>query len=371
MRMGLPHTRHHASCLHLSPNPCGLSQTRSQTRHRAAGMSAPVAAFVFGALLPSVALRDRPQLSRVGRVTGLRCSVPPVQIRVIGIGGGGSNAVNRMVEAIAPEEQDCVQFVACNTDVQALESSRASQTVQLGELCTRGLGAGGQPGMGREAAMESADALREVVDGQDMVFVTAGMGGGTGSGAAPVVASLAREAGALTVGVVSKPFGFEGRKRTLQAAAAVEELRASVDVLIVVSNDRLLDIVPEGMSLTDSFALADEVLRQGIVGCVCRGSVRGMLSALRRSPIWRCSGFASALYAPAPTTVLLHAHVARRLTDLVTKPGLVNVDFADGVAPASPRLCPARPYGSDGAAALGAYDCRLPRWLHGSQCDPL
>jgi len=188
-----------------------------------------------------------------------------------------------MVDAIAMEDQECVQFVACNTDVQALTSSRASLTVRLGEVCTRGLGAGGQPGMGREAALESVDALREIVDGQDMVFVTAGMGGGTGSGAAPVVAALAREAGALTVGVVSKPFGFEGRKRTLQADAAVEELRESVDVLIVVSNDRLLDIVPEGMSLTDSFALADEVLRQGIVG----------------------------------------------LTDLVTKPGLVNVDFAD------------------------------------------
>ena len=147
----------------------------------------------------------------------------------------------------------------------------------------RGLGAGGIPAMGAQAAEESADTLREYVAGRDMVFVTAGMGGGTGSGAAPVIAQLAREAGALTVGVVSKPFGFEGRKRQMQANAAVEELRNSVDVLIVVSNDRLLEIVPEGMSLQDSFELADEVLRQGIVG----------------------------------------------LTDLVTKPGLVNVDFAD------------------------------------------
>ena len=208
----------------------------------------------------------------------------PVQIRVIGIGGGGSNAVNRMVDALGDDgAASAVQFVACNTDVQALASSKAAQTLQIGPECTRGLGAGGQPVVGTEAAVESEAAVRAIVEGQDMIFVTAGMGGGTGSGAAPVVARLAREAGALTVGVVSKPFGFEGRKRAAQAESAVEQLRDYVDVLIVVSNDRLLSIIPEGLSLTDSFALADEVLRQGIVG----------------------------------------------LTDLVTKPGLVNVDFAD------------------------------------------
>ena len=209
-------------------------------------------------------------------------SVSPVAIRVFGVGGGGGNAINRMVEALGPGD-DCVDFVACNTDVQALARSLAPRTVQIGTECTRGLGAGGLPAVGCEAAIESADEIQALVEGRDMVFVTAGMGGGTGSGAAPVVAQLARAAGALTVGVVSKPFGFEGRKRLTQAEIAVVELRSSVDVLIVVSNDRLLDIVPEGMSLSDSFALADEVLRQGIVG----------------------------------------------LTDLVTKPGLVNVDFAD------------------------------------------
>ena len=210
-------------------------------------------------------------------------SVPPVAIKVFGIGGGGGNAVNRMVAALGGEKDGGVDFVACNTDVQALTDSLASETVQIGAACTRGLGAGGMPSVGTEAARESADEILSHIDGVDMVFVTAGMGGGTGSGAAPVVAQLARQSGALTVGVVSKPFGFEGRKRGSQAEAAVAELRAFVDVLIVVSNDRLLDIVPEGMSLQDSFALSDEVLRQGIVG----------------------------------------------LTDLITKPGLVNVDFAD------------------------------------------
>ena len=214
---------------------------------------------------------------------GCQANSPPVNIRVFGIGGGGGNAVNRMVEALDVDDGGgCVDFIACNTDVQALDRSLASQTIQLGEECTRGLGAGGQPSVGTSAAIESADTIRSLVDDRDMVFVTAGMGGGTGSGAAPVIAQLAREAGALTVGVVSKPFGFEGKKRAVQADAALEQLRENVDVLIVVSNDRLLDIVPPGMSLADSFALADEILRQGIVG----------------------------------------------LTDLVTKPGLVNVDFA-------------------------------------------
>ena len=231
----------------------------------------------------ATALPSRPITIR--RAPSPICQVSPVAIRVFGVGGGGGNAVNRMVEAMGAfgGEADGVDFVACNTDLQALEKSLAASAIRLGEESTRGLGAGGIPAMGAQAAKESADTLREYVAGRDMVFVTAGMGGGTGSGAAPVIAQLAREAGALTVGVVSKPFGFEGRKRQMQANAAVEELRNSVDVLIVVSNDRLLEIVPEGMSLQDSFELADEVLRQGIVG----------------------------------------------LTDLVTKPGLVNVDFAD------------------------------------------
>lgn len=187
-------------------------------------------------------------------------NAPPVQISVFGVGGGGSNAVNRMVQAAV--DRECVRFITCNTDQQALASSLADETLQLGSVCTRGLGAGGQPSVGAQAAVESMDEIARKVRGQDMVFVTAGMGGGTGSGAAPVVAACAREAGALTVGVVSKPFGFEGKRRMDQATAAIEELRRSADVLIVVSNDRLLDIVPEGMSLSDSFALADEVLRR-------------------------------------------------------------------------------------------------------------
>lgn len=216
-------------------------------------------------------------------VAAASVGAPPVRISVVGIGGGGSNAIDRMVTALGADGDGCVQFVTCNTDVQALATSRSPQTLQIGPECTRGLGAGGLPAVGTQAAIESADEVRALVEGQDMVFVTAGMGGGTGSGAAPIVAALAREAGALTIGVVSKPFTFEGKKRTTQAVSAVEQLRENVDVLIVVSNDRLMDIVPEGMSMTDSFALADEVLRQGIVG----------------------------------------------LTDLVIKPGIVNVDFAD------------------------------------------
>jgi cell division protein FtsZ len=210
-------------------------------------------------------------------------SAPPVRISIFGVGGGGSNAVNRMVEAAVDDGRECVKFITCNTDQQALMSSLADDILQLGSQCTRGLGAGGRPEVGTEAAVESISEIAQMVSEQDMVFVTAGMGGGTGSGAAPVVARCAREAGALTVGVVSKPFSFEGKRRMSQATTAIEALRRSVDVLIVVSNDRLLDIVPEGMSMSDSFALADEVLRQGIVG----------------------------------------------LTDLVTKPGLVNVDYAD------------------------------------------
>jgi cell division protein FtsZ len=253
---------------------------------------------------------------------------PPVNIRVFGIGGGGGNAVNRMVEALGPDGgSECVDFVACNTDVQALARSLAPHVIQLGDESTRGLGAGGQPEMGMLAAVESSDTIRALVEGRDMVFVTAGMGGGTGSGAAPVVAQLAREAGALTVGVVSKPFAFEGRKRLVQADEAVETLRASVDVLIVVSNDRLLDIVPAGMSLQDSFALADEVLRQGIVG----------------------------------------------LTDLVTKPGLVNVDFADVTLSRSerePTLSRLRGGSACGAAAdaLGRA-CARARVLCERRCD--
>ena len=183
---------------------------------------------------------------------------PSCAIKVIGIGGGGSNAVNRMMDNLEDEDDRDVEFVCMNTDVQALDRSCTQETLQLGPECTRGLGAGGKPEVGEAAAQESREAIATCCAGQDMVFVTAGMGGGTGSGAAPVVAQIAREAGALTVAVVSKPFGFEGARRGKQAAAAVERLSASVDMIVVVSNDRLLEIIPPGVSLIDSFALADE-----------------------------------------------------------------------------------------------------------------
>lgn len=229
-----------------------------------------------------------PPLVRVATSSAIES---PVRIRVIGLGGGGSNAINRMVEALGTDDNRCIQFISCNTDAQALQSSLAPSTLQIGPLLTRGLGAGGRPEVGYKAALESADAIRAEVEGQDMVFVTAGMGGGTGTGAAPVVAKMAKEAGALSVGVVSKPFSFEGKKRAGQAEAAIAQLRSCVDVLIVVSNDRLLQIVPEGMSLVDSFALADEVCASNAAlphahGCLVHAHEHPLARpcSLRRAP---------------------------------------------------------------------------------------
>lgn len=201
-------------------------------------------------------------------------------IKVIGIGGGGTNAVNRMVEAGIKG----VEFIAINTDKQALLMSDADQTVHIGDDLTRGLGAGSNPEIGCRAAEESRNDIREALSGADMVFVTAGEGGGTGTGAAPVVAEIARdEIGALTVGVVTKPFGFEGRKRAQQAQEGIDLLGEMTDTLIVVPNDRLLQIVERKTSMLDAFRIADDVLRQGIQG----------------------------------------------ITDLITIPGLINLDFAD------------------------------------------
>jgi cell division protein FtsZ len=200
-------------------------------------------------------------------------------IRVVGVGGGGSNAVNRMIEAgIAG-----VDFVAVNTDSQALMSSRAQKRLHIGDRATRGLGAGGDPEMGTRAAEESSDELRSTLRGSDMVFVTAGMGGGTGTGATPLVAKLAREEGALTIGVVTRPFSFEGSRRAQAAVAGIELLKEHVDTLIVIPNDRLLETADKRLSLVDSFRLADDVLRQGIQG----------------------------------------------ISELITVPGLINLDFAD------------------------------------------
>mgnify|MGYP000920517544 FL=1 len=201
------------------------------------------------------------------------------RIRVVGVGGGGSNAVNRMIEAGVSG----VDFVAINTDSQALLLSEAPTRVHIGEKATRGLGAGGNPEMGEKAASESIEELYEVLKGSDMVFVTAGMGGGTGTGATPVVAKVAREQGALTIGVVTRPFMFEGTQRNKVAEQGLEALKEHVDTLIIIPNDRLLEMTDRRVSLNESFRMADDVLRQGIQG----------------------------------------------ISELITVPGLINLDFAD------------------------------------------
>uniref|UniRef100_A0A7S2ZAX3 Plastid division protein FtsZ n=1 Tax=Rhodosorus marinus TaxID=101924 RepID=A0A7S2ZAX3_9RHOD len=202
----------------------------------------------------------------------------PVKIKVFGIGGGGSNAVDRMM----PNGLGDIEFYTLNTDIQALARSKAEKIV-LGTNLTKGLGAGGIPSIGQSSAEENTDEIVKAVSGADMIFITAGMGGGTGSGAAPVVARIAREMGILTVGVVTKPFAFEGHRRQIQANSAIERLRAAVDTLIIISNDKLLNYVPESMPLQSAFSIADDVLRQGIIG----------------------------------------------LSEILIRPGLVNVDFAD------------------------------------------
>ena len=201
------------------------------------------------------------------------------QIKVIGAGGGGNNAVNRMVEA----QLQGVEFIAVNTDKQALHTSKAEHKIQIGEKLTRGLGAGANPEVGKKAAEESKDEIIKVLEGADMVFVTAGMGGGTGTGAAPVIAQLAKEMGILTVGVVTKPFVFEGKVRMKNAENGIAELKSKVDTLITIPNDRLLQIVQKNTSMLDAFSMADDVLKQGI----------------------------------------------QSISDLIAVPGLINLDFAD------------------------------------------
>lgn len=188
--------------------------------------------------------------------------VMPVRIKVIGVGGAGCNAVNTMIASGLGR----VQYVTANTDVQALSRSQAPYKVQLGPSRTRGLGAGAKPEVGRESALESLDDIRESVEGAEMVFVTAGMGGGTGTGAAPVVAGVARELGSLTVGVVSKPFEYEGKRRMAHAIEGIQELRKHVDTLVVIPNQRLLGSVDKGTTLLEAFRVADDVLRQAIQG---------------------------------------------------------------------------------------------------------
>lgn len=184
------------------------------------------------------------------------------RIKVVGVGGGGNNAVDRMVE----EGIEYIDFISANTDNKALTRSKASVRIQLGEKLTRGLGAGGQPDKGRRAAEETRDILAKAIDNTDLLFITAGMGGGTGTGAAPVIAAIAREMGILTVGVVTKPFAFEGGPRMRNALAGIAELRDNVDTLVIIPNERLLQIVGDDVSLVDAFKRADEVLRQGVLG---------------------------------------------------------------------------------------------------------
>lgn len=200
-------------------------------------------------------------------------------IKVIGVGGGGGNAVGRMIEAGV----EGVDFLVANTDLQVLSRSKAPIKIQIGAKLTRGLGAGANPEIGRQAAIDDTDKILEVLEGADMVFITAGLGGGTGTGAAPIVASLATEIGALTVAVVTKPFAFEGRKRMMQAEKGLAELRECVDTVITIPNERLLYTVEKTTSLQDAFRVADDVLRQAVQG----------------------------------------------ISDLITVPGLINLDFAD------------------------------------------
>jgi cell division protein FtsZ len=203
----------------------------------------------------------------------------PAQIKVLGVGGGGANAVNRMIF----QGIQGVEFVAVNTDAQALMLSNAPHRLRIGDKLTKGLGAGGNPDVGQKAGQESAEELKSLLKGADMVFVTCGMGGGTGTGAAPVIAKLAKEAGALTIGVVTKPFNFEGSRRRRVADDGIKQLKDSVDTLIVIPNDRLLQIVDKKASIQQAFHVADDVLRQGIQG----------------------------------------------ISELITVPGLINLDFAD------------------------------------------
>jgi len=202
------------------------------------------------------------------------------KIRVLGIGGGGCNAINSMIKT---GEITGVEFIAVNTDAQALLGNLANTKLQIGDNLTRGLGSGGNPEIGRAAAEESAEKIKQMVEGSDMVFVTAGMGGGTGTGAAPVIAKIAKEAGALTVAVVTKPFLFEGTRRMVAAESGIDDLKGNVDTLIVIPNQRILEVVDKKLSLVDAFRVADSVLTQGVQG----------------------------------------------ISDIITKSGFVNVDFAD------------------------------------------
>lgn len=196
------------------------------------------------------------------------------QIKVVGVGGGGGNALNRMIKANAHG----IEFIAVNTDSQALYHSEAASKIHVGQATTRGLGAGSNPDVGRQAAEESIDEIKELLKGADMVFITCGMGGGTGTGASPVIAEAAKELGILTIGVVTKPFSFEGQRRKLQADDGLENLKSKVDTLITIPNDRILSIIDKKTPLTDAFMVVDDVLRQGVQGIADLITVHGMIN---------------------------------------------------------------------------------------------
>jgi len=238
---------------------------------------APKASGAVDPLPPKAPPQEYPEMSHTPSSNGIVPS-QSARIEVIGVGGGGSNAVNRMIES----DLKGVGYRVLNTDAQALLQSSAQQRIQLGQKLTRGLGAGGNPVIGQKAAEESRGELQQSLEGADLVFIAAGMGGGTGTGAAPILAEVAKECGALTVGIVTKPFAFEGRKRLRQAEEGIARLAEHVDTLIVIPNDRLRDAIA-GAPLQEAFRTADDVLRMGVKG----------------------------------------------ITDIITKPGLVNVDFAD------------------------------------------
>ncbi|MBA4336508.1 cell division protein FtsZ [bacterium] len=199
---------------------------------------------------------------------------PVASIKVIGVGGGGNNATNRMIKS----NLRGIDFISVNTDAQALYHSEAPTKINIGKATTKGLGAGSNPDVGRQAAEESAEEIREAIAGADMVFITGGMGGGTGTGAAPVIAEIAKEQGILTVGVVTKPFAFEGHRRRIQAEEGLENLRAKVDTLITIPNDRILSIIDKKTPITEAFMVVDDVLRQGVQGIADLITVHGMIN---------------------------------------------------------------------------------------------
>jgi cell division protein FtsZ len=279
-RRSLPHPSLDADLPRPEPEPERIARSPQERLNRA--FSADIPEDVLAppsAAEPAPDVYARPERDLEAFTPPPPASVGQPVLRVVGVGGAGVNAVNRMVEA----DINGVEFLAINTDLQSLQLSAAHETLHIGDSVTRGLGSGSDPELGRKAAREEYDRIKAMLRGSDMVFIAAGAGGGTGTGAAPVVAQIARELGALTVGIVTRPFQFEGTRRREQAEAGIDALGAEVDTLIVVPNNRLLSVLDRGVSMVEAFRVADDVLRQGVQG----------------------------------------------ISDLVTLPGLINLDFAD------------------------------------------